>query len=64
MLMCISLAEKLGSEQGLLAFSLHPGVIMNTTLSKHLDWNVDLETLRKSSLNSLNTRTHQVCRRG
>ncbi|KAI9164119.1 Adenylate-forming reductase [Paramyrothecium foliicola] len=38
-LLAISLAEKLGSK-GLLSFSLHPGVIGNTQLGTHLDWNV------------------------
>lgn len=39
MLMAVSLAQKLGSK-GLLAFSLHPGVI-NTSLGNHVDWNTD-----------------------
>ncbi|KEY64662.1 hypothetical protein S7711_02862 [Stachybotrys chartarum IBT 7711] len=37
MLMAISLAEKLGS-RGLLAFSLHPGLIMTTGLGSHLNF--------------------------
>lgn len=37
MLMARSLANKLGIKHGLLAFSLHPGVI-STNLSSHLDW--------------------------
>ena len=45
--MSVSLAEKLGPKQGLLAFSLHPGVIMTTSLGTHLDWTVDLESLRE-----------------
>ena len=47
MLMAQSLAEKLGVKKGLLAFSLHPGVIF-TNLSNHLDWqNGDMEGLCK-----------------
>ena len=61
--MCISLAKKLGSSQGLLAFSLHPGVIMTTTLGNHLDWAVDLEGLRKHRSCRLNTLTHAFSRR-
>jgi hypothetical protein len=34
--MAVSLAEKLGS-RGLLAFSLHPGVIISTSISGGLD---------------------------
>jgi hypothetical protein len=34
--MAVSLAEKLGS-RGLLAYSLHPGVIISTSLSGGLD---------------------------
>ncbi|KAL9127722.1 MAG: hypothetical protein Q9217_003452 [Psora testacea] len=45
-LMAVSLAEKLGSKQGLLSFSLHPGTIMTTSLGSHIDWTVDYETLR------------------
>lgn len=37
MLMALSLAEKLGAKRGLLAFSLHPGVIW-TNLGSHIDW--------------------------
>ena len=44
MLFALSLAEKLGSKK-LLAFSLHPGVIM-TNLANHMDFNVELEGLR------------------
>lgn len=40
MLMAISLAEKLG-DKGLIAVSLHPGVIW-TNLGTHLDWSKDL----------------------
>jgi hypothetical protein len=40
MLMALSLAEKL-SDKGLIALSLHPGVIM-TNLGTHLDWSKDL----------------------
>jgi hypothetical protein len=40
MLMALSLAEKLG-DKGLIALSLHPGVIM-TNLGTHLDWSKDL----------------------
>lgn len=46
--MAVSLAEKLGPKQGLLAFSLHPGTIMNTSLGNHIDWAVDYGTLRES----------------
>ena len=45
--MSVSLAEKLGPKKGVLAFSLHPGVIMTSSLGTHLDWTVDLESLRK-----------------
>ncbi|MCJ1359178.1 MAG: hypothetical protein MMC33_009178 [Icmadophila ericetorum] len=45
-LMAISLAEKLGPKQGLLSFSLHPGVIRTTSLGSHIDWTVDYGTLR------------------
>ena len=41
MLTAISLARKLG-HRGLLAFSLHPGVI-HTNLGNHLDWTKELE---------------------
>lgn len=48
MLMARSLANKLGIKCGLLAFSLHPGVIF-TNLSNHLDWEKgDMEGLRES----------------
>jgi NAD(P)-dependent dehydrogenase (short-subunit alcohol dehydrogenase family) len=43
MLFAVSLAEKLG-KTGLLAFSLHPGVIA-TNLSGHLDWEGDFGSL-------------------
>ncbi|KAJ8098559.1 hypothetical protein POJ06DRAFT_277005 [Lipomyces tetrasporus] len=46
MLLAISLAE-LGPKHGLLAFSLHPGVI-STNLANHLDWSVDFGGLRKT----------------
>jgi len=46
MLMAISLAGKVGNK-GLLAFSLHPGVI-GTNLSKHLDWSVELAGLSEA----------------
>ncbi|KAL4743894.1 hypothetical protein BDV11DRAFT_7 [Aspergillus similis] len=46
MLMAVSLAEKLGSK-GLLAYSLHPGVIINTSLSSGLDdMNKDFAALK------------------
>jgi hypothetical protein len=35
--MAVSLAEKLGTKNNLLAFSLHPGTV-NTNLDKHIDW--------------------------
>ncbi|KAJ5542472.1 hypothetical protein N7535_004893 [Penicillium sp. DV-2018c] len=41
MLMALSLSSKLGTKSGLLAFSLHPGVI-NTNLGSHLDFDVDM----------------------
>ncbi|RYP90067.1 hypothetical protein DL770_003806 [Monosporascus sp. CRB-9-2] len=47
MLFSLSLAEKLGPK-GLLAFSLHPGIIMGTTLGAQCDWSVDFETLRQA----------------
>ncbi|RYP10856.1 hypothetical protein DL764_000408 [Monosporascus ibericus] len=46
MLFSLSLAERLGPK-GLLAFSLHPGHVMGTTLGAHCDWSVDFETLHK-----------------
>ncbi|KAI4102240.1 MAG: hypothetical protein LQ339_004765 [Xanthoria mediterranea] len=46
MLMSVSLAEKLGPKRNVLAFSLHPGVIMTTQLGTHLDWTVDVQSLR------------------
>lgn len=46
--MARSLAEKLGPKHGLLAFSLHPGVIMSSNLGNHLDWAVDIAGLRRS----------------
>lgn len=46
MLFAVSLAQKLGQRKGLLAFSLHPGVIMDTTLGAHVDWDTDLASLR------------------
>ena len=42
-----SLATKLGSK-GLVAVSLHPGVI-GTNLGKHIDWNNEYSDLRKSN---------------
>lgn len=43
--MALSLANKLGIKHGLLAFSLHPGVIL-TNLGSHLDWDdVDVKGL-------------------
>ncbi|KAH8895933.1 NAD(P)-binding protein [Thozetella sp. PMI_491] len=38
-LMALSLAEKLGPRHGLVAVSLHPGVVEGTALGSHLDWN-------------------------
>jgi NAD(P)-dependent dehydrogenase (short-subunit alcohol dehydrogenase family) len=50
MLMAISLAEKAGP-RGLLAFSVHPGLIMATGLGAHLDFsgsaNDDMQGIRK-----------------
>ncbi|KAL7925674.1 hypothetical protein ACQKWADRAFT_318759 [Trichoderma austrokoningii] len=40
-LMCLALADRLGSKHGLTAFSLHPGVIA-TNLFGHLDFAVEL----------------------
>lgn len=48
MLMALSLAEKVGAK-GLRAFSLHPGVI-GTNLGGHLDWAVDMPSLRMFDL--------------
>lgn len=45
--MAISLAEKLG-DKGLVALSLHPGVIM-TNLGAHMDWAIDWPALSKCS---------------
>lgn len=45
MLTAISLSDKLG-DKGLVALSLHPGVIM-TNLGTHLDWNTDWPALSK-----------------
>ncbi|GAB1217045.1 hypothetical protein ATERTT37_006267 [Aspergillus terreus] len=45
MLFAISLAEKLGS-RGLLALSLHPGVIFGTSLATHLNFDDDFNELR------------------
>ncbi|KAJ5621163.1 hypothetical protein N7510_005147 [Penicillium lagena] len=46
MLMALSLATKLSVKYGLQAFSLHPGVILTTSLGDHLDWeNTDMEGL-------------------
>jgi NAD(P)-dependent dehydrogenase (short-subunit alcohol dehydrogenase family) len=47
MLMAISLAEKLGNK-GLRVFAIHPGVVMGTNLTSHLDAAIDLPDLRKS----------------
>ncbi|KAJ5825922.1 hypothetical protein N7474_003060 [Penicillium riverlandense] len=47
MLLALSLASKLGVKHGLLAFSLHPGVI-GTNLGNHLDWSVDLGLLQST----------------
>ncbi|KAJ6078701.1 hypothetical protein N7467_008454 [Penicillium canescens] len=41
MLMALSLSSILGVKKGLLAFSLHPGVIF-TNLGSHLDWSGDV----------------------
>lgn len=40
MLMAVSLAAKLGSKKGLVAVSLHPGVIA-TNLGRDVDWTSD-----------------------
>ena len=45
-LMAVSLAKKLGTKN-LTAVSLHPGVVMSSHLGDHIDWSVDMETLRK-----------------
>ncbi|KAI5924849.1 hypothetical protein F4810DRAFT_661648 [Camillea tinctor] len=44
MLMAISLAEKLG-KRGLLAFSVHPGVVEGTNLGAYCNWEVDYASL-------------------
>jgi hypothetical protein len=50
MLMALSLANKLSMKHGLLAFSLHPGVIL-TNLGSHLDWDdVDAKGLCRLAL--------------
>ena len=51
MLMALSLAAKLGPKKNLLAFSLHPGVIMTTTLGSHVDWSVERDDLRGFCIN-------------
>ncbi|KAJ5092111.1 hypothetical protein NUU61_006981 [Penicillium alfredii] len=45
MLMALSLATKLDVKHGLLAFSLHPGVVF-TNIDRYVDWSVDMEGLR------------------
>jgi hypothetical protein len=54
MLFALSLAEKLG-KRGLQAYSLHPGVIMSTGLSNHLNQSEDgdFKILRTSRLTQL-----------
>ena len=47
MLLGVALAEKLGPKRGLVAVSLHPGVIAATSLGSHLDWAVDFPSLRE-----------------
>lgn len=47
MLFAISLARKLGPGRGFLAFSVHPGVILDTSLASHIG-NTDFEDLRES----------------
>lgn len=44
--MAISLAEKLG-KRGLQAYSLHPGVSLNTNITNHLDWVSEGEGISK-----------------
>jgi len=58
MLMAISLAEKLG-DKGLVALSLHPGVIM-TNLGLHLDWSKDYAEMSKSPKNILSIEPRHV----
>jgi NAD(P)-dependent dehydrogenase (short-subunit alcohol dehydrogenase family) len=48
MLMAIALAERL-RDRGLLAFTIHPGVVFTTNLVKHLNPAVDIPNLRESS---------------
>ena len=45
MLMALSLAKKLGSK-GLLAFSVHPGVVQ-TNIGSNMDSAADVELLRR-----------------
>lgn len=52
MLFSLSLADKLGST-GLQSYSLHPGVIFDTNLGAHIDWNQDGVTLRESNCKNL-----------
>jgi NAD(P)-dependent dehydrogenase (short-subunit alcohol dehydrogenase family) len=42
MLMAVSLAEKLG-KRNLLAYSVHPGVVLTSNLSGHLDLSAGLD---------------------
>lgn len=46
MLLCLSLAEKLGPK-GLLSVSLHPGAVEGTNLGVHCNWDVDYPALSK-----------------
>ncbi|RDW65952.1 short-chain dehydrogenase TIC 32 [Coleophoma cylindrospora] len=43
MLMALSLATKLGAKRNLLAFSLHPGIVM-TNLGSHLNLSIDFDS--------------------
>lgn len=47
MLMTLSLAEKLGSNCGLLSFSVHPGAVENSNTGVGFDWEVDFPSLSK-----------------
>ena len=47
MLMSISLAEKLGPQNNLIALSAHPGAVEGTNLGSFCDWEVDYPALSK-----------------
>lgn len=47
-LMALSLAEKLGTDSNLLAFSLNPGTV-DTNLAAHIDWAIERPQRREFS---------------